>query len=340
MRGTAAWYRPAESGDLKKAIRCLLCPNDCLIKNGKTGRCSVRINSEGKMSLPWYGLVSSAGVDPVEKKPLYHFLPGTETFSVGFYGCTLDCPFCQNFRISKEFEKTVRPSESCIPPDELIKAALRESLPSVAFTYSEPSLHIEYLLEAAAHAHKAELAVILVTNGYLNEAPARELLSAVDAVNIDLKGKSDSFYRQIVKGKLDPVERFIEIAVGMKVHTEITTLLIPGKNDSPEEIDSSARFIAGLNRDIPWHLSAYHPAYKYTIPSASAASVLKAAEAAGKYLSFVYPGNIAAKSDTICPDCGNMVVERKGYSIKSRLNTDGSCPFCGKSIAKIVPQRR
>ncbi len=340
MPGKAAWYRNKEDIGDTSTIQCLLCPNNCTIKNHKAGRCSVRVNSEGKMILPYYGLISSICIDPVEKKPLYHFLPGTVTYSAGFFGCTLDCPFCQNYRISKEFPPFKLLAESCLSPDSLIKEALRKNLPSIAFTYSEPSLHIEYIIEAAAYAHKAALAVILVTNGYLNELPARELLSAADAVNIDLKGKTESFYQEIVKGKLHPVERFIEIAVEKKVHTEITTLLVPGKNDSPEEIESSARFISNINREIPWHISAYHPAYKYTTPPASPSSVLKAVETAQKYLDYVYPGNIAADADTTCPDCGNKVIERNGYSTISSLQPDGSCPFCGKSIAKIVNQRR
>jgi pyruvate formate lyase activating enzyme len=292
------------------------------------------------MILPYYGLISSIGIDPVEKKPLYHFLPGTKTFSAGFFGCTLDCPFCQNYRISKDFPASDLPAESFIPPDLLIKKTVTRNLPSIAFTYSEPSLHIEYVMAAAEHAHKAGLSVILVTNGFLKETPAKELLSVIDAVNIDLKGKTDSFYRQIVKGKLHPVERFIEIAVEKKVHTEITTLLIPGENDSPRELESSARFISGLNREIPWHISAYHPAYKYTIPATTSSSVFGAVAAARKFLDYVYPGNTAYDADTVCPGCGNEVINRNGYSTLSKLAPDGSCPFCGKSIAKILSERR
>lgn len=340
IEGAPEWFTPSAADGDSRSIVCVLCPNGCRIEEGRFGTCGVRYNNRGAMTLPCFGAISSMGMDPIEKKPLYHFLPGTLTFSAGFFGCTLDCPFCQNHRISKSFTIDECRSSVHLTPTELVDRALAQGAPSLAFTYSEPMLHFEYVKKAAGIAREKGLRTVLVTNGYLNPGPAGELLPLIDAANIDLKSGSRHFYAAVLKGGLAPVRYFIEQSVQLSVHTEITTLLIPEMNDSIEEIEESARFLARLDPDIPWHISAYHPAYRFTVPATKTETVLEAVRTASAHLNFVYPGNIGVSSRTVCPDCGAVLVERNGYSTISRLSDNGSCPVCGRTIAKIFPQSR
>jgi pyruvate formate lyase activating enzyme len=313
-------------------VECDLCPNRCHIVPGRFGFCKVRFNSAGRLLLPFYGKISAAGIDPVEKKPLYHFLPGTLTYSVGFWGCTLSCPFCQNHHISKTFFTEDAERGIFTSPEKLVKEALESGAPSLSFTYSEPSLHIEYVTEAALLAKKAGLYTVLVTNGYLQEEAAAAILESIDAVNVDLKAFGDDFYKQELHGALEPVKRFIEQAVEMDIAAEITTLLIPGKNNRDEEISAAARYIASLDTDIPWHISAYYPAYKYRLKAATAHEVERAVKVGRKYLNFVYAGNTGSDNDTLCPDCKKVAVKRNRYGTELFLDSMGSCLACGRRI--------
>ncbi len=320
------FWEKTEDGD----IRCRLCPHSCLIKPGKHGRCRVRYNSGGALDLPFYGRVSSLAVDPIEKKPLYHFFPATSILSVGFVGCSFRCPFCQNFSIS---QSTDQASRQMLSPQQLVEMAEERGSFGIAYTYSEPIVHLEYVLNSARLAHQKGLKNVLVSNGHINPGPAEELIRVLDAANIDLKAFDPDFYSKEIGGNLEAVKRFIEQAAG-RIHLEVTTLVIPGKNDSPAEIEAIARFLANLNPEIPYHLSCYYPAYRYTLPPTEPETVKRLAAVASKHLSFVYLGNVGlASTDTLCPHCGQVLIRRMGYRVSiSGLNQD-RCSRCKHRIS-------
>jgi pyruvate formate lyase activating enzyme len=328
----AAYWRPDASG----SIRCELCPHGCRIAEGRTGLCKARSNKGGSMSLPYYGLVSSLGVDPIEKKPLFHFLPGSAVFSVGFVGCNMRCPFCQNWQISQEIPE---PLER-FSPETLVKAALRSGTPSIAYTYSEPTVHFEFVLASMAAARQAGLRNVLVTNGCLESGPARELLQLTDAVNVDLKTWSEEGYERVLGGRRDTVLEFIRIAASLS-HVEATTLVVPGLSDSIEGMRGISGFLAGLSKDIALHLSAYHPDWKYDAPSTRHGVLDELAACARGQLHYVYLGNIQGEaSDTLCPGCGATVISRRGYRVESKAlaasGSVGRCSACGIDLHIIV----
>lgn len=273
-----------------RTVRCTLCPHYCVLEDGQTGRCLVRRARSGAMELPYAGAVSALAVDPVEKKPLYHFLPGSRTFSVGYLGCNLQCPFCQNYHISREM--LVEPRR--MTPPELVAAALESACPSIAHTYSEPLVHAEYVLESCEQARRVGLKNILVTNGCVNEAAARQLLPLVDAVNVDLKSWRADWYASELGGHLPSVKAFITLAVGLAVHVEVTTLIIPDRTDSPTDIEAMARWLASLSPELPLHLSAYRPMYKYRIQPPSRQNLQALAGLASEHLRYVYAGNLSS----------------------------------------------
>jgi len=317
----AQYWEPADGG----RVHCLLCPNDCRIADGGRGTCGVRRNEGGRLSLPFYGEISSLAVDPIEKKPLYHFHPGAKILSTGFVGCSFHCGFCQNAHISQSTDVDTR----YIGPADLPDIAQRERSFAIAYTYSEPLVHFEYVLDSAKLARAAGLKNVLVTNGYLNSGPAAELLPFVDAANVDLKAWDPEFYRHETGGMLEEVKRFIREAVGT-IHLEVTTLIIPTKNDDPAQIEGIAGFIAGLDPDIPLHLSAYHPQHRYRIPPTPPATVRRLAEVARRHLRYVYVGNMGAEaSDTACSECGSVLVRRIGWHVEVTGVAGGKCTNCG-----------
>jgi pyruvate formate lyase activating enzyme len=270
------------------SVRCGLCHNNCLIASGSFGACNVRGNKNGVGIIPFYGFISALAVDPIEKKPLYHFKPGTEILSLGFAGCNLRCPFCQNWHISQSTDIPGR----WISPQEIISAALKHDTPSIAYTYSEPLVHIEYVLDCMALAHKQGIANVLVTNGSANSEAAAEIFKLTDAANVDLKCYSRETYKNCLKGDLQTTLDFIELGHKSGVHIEVTTLVVPDLNDSDEELDAAADFLAGLDNEIPWHLTAYHPDYRWNAPATDRGFLLRAAEKAQKKLRYVHTGNI------------------------------------------------
>ena len=329
----AAYWAAAPDG----RISCSLCFHGCAIAPGKAGICGVRRNAAGAMRLPYYALASSIAVDPIEKKPLYHFLPGSGALSLGFFGCNMRCPFCQNWEISQEGPYA---GAKRIEPRLLVDAALRAGTPSIAYTYSEPTAHFEYLLDAMRLARESGLRNVLVTNGSLQEGPASELLGLTDAANIDLKCWSAERYERDLGGSLETVLRFIGLAA-RSCHVEVTTLVVPGLSDSAEDIDSIAGFLASLPSAAPYHLSAYHPAWRFDEPPTSRALLAELAGRASRLLPYVYVGNAAAGySDTRCPACGAAAIKRSGYSIDaSALDASrglASCAGCGASLPIIV----
>ena len=321
VRREALWFDRRPDG----RIACLLCPHACVISPDGHGICRVRLNQGGSLQIPYYGRISSLSVDPVEKKPLYHFHPGARILSAGFVGCSFHCKFCQNWHISQGVDAETR----FMSPGELVAAAKKERSFAIAYTYSEPLIHAEYVMDTARLARESGLKNAIVSNGYLNVEPAEELLGLMDAANIDLKGWDPDFYRSETGGSLDEVKRFISQAAA-KTHLEVTTLVIPGKNDQPWQIDGIARFIASLDPNIPLHLSAYHPQYKYETPPTPAATLQLLAEVARRSLKFVYQGNIGPEeNDTACLGCGALLVRRRGYSVKGSGIRDGACSKCG-----------
>jgi pyruvate formate lyase activating enzyme len=293
-------------------VRCDLCPRRCLLKDGGIGACKVRRGADGGLELPYYGFVTALAKDPIEKTPLYHFRPGSSIVSAGFAGCNLRCPFCQNWHIS---QKTGVPGRRFDPAD---LAAGAEG--QIAYTYSEPLVHIEFLLDCMKEVRRLGAANVLVTNGCINAGAAGEILGLTDAANIDLKCFSADTYSKILGGDLDTVLAFITMAYKMGVHVEITTLVVPGLNDSEGELQKTVDFIAGLSPEIPFHLSAYHPDWKWDAPPTSPALLAEYTARAGKKLLYVYAGNTAGeKNDTLCPACGAVLVSRRGF----RADTGG-----------------
>ena len=336
MEKRAAYWEAAD-GD---RLRCLLCPHRCLIAPERTGLCRVRLNRDGTLVLPHWGRVSGLAMDPVEKKPLYHYHPGRQVLSVGFLGCSLRCPFCQNHRISQHTDAPARDLE----PAELVELARREGSFGLAYTYSEPLVHAEYVLETARLARAAGLKNVLVTNGYLNEGPAAELLEVIDAANVDLKGFRPEFYRRELGGGLEEVKRFLRQAAGRRpaggarpgaapLHLEVTTLVIPGCNDGEEEIEELARFLAGLSPDLPYHLSGYFPSWRYDRPPTPAATLERLAAVARRHLRHVYLGNVRGEEpDTRCPSCGTPWIRRQGYRVRVEGIAGGRCRGCGAPV--------
>jgi len=299
-------------------VHCGLCPHRCSIPSGAFGACGVRGNKNGKGLLPFYGHVTALAVDPIEKKPLFHFRPGSMILSAGFCGCNLRCPFCQNWRISQSANA---PAARQMSPNDIISAACafqgrrHEDSRAIAYTYSEPLVHAEFLLDCMALAHEHGVANALVTNGCANAEAAREILSLTDAANVDLKCFSADTYARILggAGALPTVLEFIRMACSMGVHVEATTLVVPGLNDSAEELDACADFVSSLE-DVPWHLSAYHPDYRWNAPPTDPALLLRTAQRARKKIPFVYTGNISGEENaTACPHCKAILVRRKGY---------------------------
>ena len=320
----ATYY--SSSGDV---ITCSLCPNECRIKNGKAGICRTRKNVDGSLTLPYFGKLSALAVDPIEKKPLYHFYPGNRILSAGFLGCSLRCPFCQNYSISQE----MRTPTDTVAPRELVDLAVEHDSFGIAYTYSEPAIHFEYVTETAAIARERGIKNVLVSNGYLNAEPAARLLELMDAANIDLKCFSDDFYKKELGGKLEPVLEFIRIAA-RTTSLEVTTLVIPGKNDSDGEMEELSGFLADIDPNIPLHLSCYYPNYKYTIPRTPVQTIERLAGIAGKRLNFVYLGNVGTlETNTYCPECGSLLIRRRGYSVSlPGVSSGGSCSTCGFMI--------
>jgi len=307
---------------------CVLCPNHCRISEGKRGRCLGRGRQNGSMILFNYAQVVSAHLDPIEKKPLYHFHPGKGILSVGTFGCNLKCRFCQNFEISQ----TEVPGET-VSPARLAdwSASLPENL-GIAFTYNEPGIWYEYIMDAAPLLKTRGQKIVLVTNGYLENEPWKNLCSVADAMNIDLKAFSSAFYANLCSGKLEPVTQNIKTAMEKGVHVEITNLVVTGANDESDDFHKMVDWLATISSNIPLHLSRYFPRYKETAPATDPGKLEEFYDIARKRLNFVYIGNHATSSgqNTVCPKCGTTWIERKNYSVSVMVQS--SVCRCGIEI--------
>lgn len=311
------------------AVRCLLCPFRCLLAEGQIGLCKARQNVGGTLQTLTYGKVSSRQVDPVEKKPFFHVLPGSRVYSIAVTGCNLKCLYCQNWSLSQVFPEEV----DTIPmtPAEVVQAAVDSQSSAIAFTYNEPTVYFEYLLDIAKLAKDKGLKTLVVSNGYINPAPLRELLPFVDAYKIDFKGYDDKFYQEVTGGHLAPVLESMKIIRESNVWLEVVNLLVPGKNDSDDQIRSLVQWIKeNLGTDVPLHFSRFQPQYRLeNLPPTPVTTVVRARQLALEAgLKYVYTGNIIYPPGeaTYCPTSGQVAVARQGYVVNVNNLQRGRCP--------------
>ncbi len=330
----ARWWHALEDG----RIQCDLCPRDCRLGEGQRGACFVRQNSSGEMALTTYGRSSGFCIDPIEKKPLNHFYPGSSVLSFGTAGCNLMCKFCQNWDISKSRDMDRLMDQAA--PQEIARSAGEWNCRSVAFTYNDPVVFAEYAMDVADACHERGIKTVAVTAGYIHPSPRLDFFAKMDAANVDLKAFTDDFYFRLTAAHLKPVLDTLRY-IKHETHTwlEITTLLIPGQNDSTEELAAMSEWIAQeLGPDVPLHFSAFHPDYKLTDIPATPLATLERARAIAHSAGFhhVYTGNVHDTSggSTYCPCCNSLLIVRDWYEISGyRLTEDGHCPDCGAEIA-------
>ena len=328
----AKWWNEIEQG-----IECYLCPRRCIIANRSYGVCNVRKNVDNTLYTIVYGHPVAVHVDPIEKKPLYHFFPGSQIFSVGTVGCNLLCEFCQNWDIAR-----AKPDDTQmhnISPEKIIDMAQESNCIGIAFTYNEPTIFGEYVLDIATLAHQSGLQTVMVTNGYITPEAIDDIYPFIDAANIDLKSFSNEFYRQYCKGELQPVLEALQRIRDFGTFIEITTLIIPGKNDSDSELDHLTRWIVdNLGPDVPVHFSAFHPDYKMRQLSRTPKATLDKARkiAIRNGLRYVYEGNVLAENEdnTYCYYCGRLLIERRSFSI-IKNNLEGDICSCGSKISVV-----
>lgn len=315
--------------DKENYIKCELCPHNCNLSEGRFGVCNLRTVKNNVPIVINYGEIASANVDPIEKKPLYHFKPGKNILSVGTFGCNMTCSFCQNYEISQN-----KPQTEFMEIEKLISLII--NIPDnagIAFTYNEPFMWYEYIYDVAKKIkeYNKNINIVLVTNGFVNKEPLEKILPFIDAMNIDLKGFTKKYYNQICGATLEPVLETIRIA-SKHTHVEITTLMVSDENDSVEEIVEIAKFIANIDKNIPLHLSRYFPKYKMKNPPTLVENIMNAKEQAKKYLNYVYVGNMAGvDNNTYCPNCGYNLITRDIYGISTHIHGD-KCSNCKEYI--------
>ncbi|MBN2563762.1 MAG: AmmeMemoRadiSam system radical SAM enzyme [Phycisphaerae bacterium] len=320
-------------------VRCELCAHRCVIADGKQGICRVRENRGGVLYTLVYGRTIAQHVDPVEKKPLFHFHPGTKAYSIATPGCNFLCRWCQNWEISQMPRELDLVAGDRAEPAHIVAAARRTGCRSIAYTYTEPTVFFEYAYDTARLAHDAGLGNLYITNGYMTDEMLETFAPYLDAVNIDLKAFRDDTYRKYVGARLEPVLRSLKTIRRLGIWLEVTTLVIPGINDDPAEISDAVHFIASeLGVDTPWHISRFFPAYKMTGVPPTPLAKLEEARDIGRQvgLRYVYLGNVASGEDTACYGCGRLLVRRAGYQVvENHIGADGRCPVCGADVAGI-----
>lgn len=333
-RFEARWYEKIPD----KRVKCKLCPRECLVDDRERGYCGVRENWDGI----YYTLVHSNPctyqVDPIEKKPLFHFLPGTTAFSLATVGCNVDCQFCQNWQISQ-----IRPEQAenmDLPPQRVAQLARDSGAPSIAYTYTEPVVFAEYMYDSAVEGNKLGIKSVMISNGYIQEASMRECAKVLSAVKIDLKAFSEKYYQEIVSGELKPVLNTLVLLRKLNLWTEIVYLVLPTLNDSDQEFRDLARWLkTELGTDIPIHFTRFHPQYKMqNLPPTPVKTLERAREISlSEGLHFVYVGNVPGHSGehTYCPGCNKILIQRKGFWILENRIKKGNCPDCNKHIPGI-----
>lgn len=317
-------------------VSCFLCSHHCRISNGKFGICNVRENRDGVLFTHAYGELIARNIDPIEKKPLYHFLPGSKSFSIAAIGCNFQCGFCQNWQISQVKEAKasgLHPEE--VKPEDVVKQAKQTGSKSISYTYTEPTIFFEYAYEISQLAKKEGLFNVFVTNGYMTKEMIQTIHPYLDAANIDLKSFRDDYYRKVCRGRLAPVLKNIELMKKLSIWIEVTTLVVPGQNDSEEELKKIANFLAGLDTSIPWHISRFYPQYKMEDLESTPLEILNQAYEIGKSagLRYIYLGNVGTGNNTYCYQCHRLLIERFGFSIEAYQIKEGRCPNCQSPIA-------
>jgi pyruvate formate lyase activating enzyme len=318
------------------AVLCFLCAHHCVVEDGKRGLCGVRSNLKGVLYTLVYGKLISRAVDPIEKKPLFNFLPGTRSYSIATPGCNFFCDFCQNWQISQMTHEDGTVYGEEFTPEEVVAEARGHKCASISYTYTEPTIFFEFAYDTAKVARAAGLKNIFVTNGYQTPETIEKMAEVIDAANVDLKSFSDAFYKSRCGARLAPVLKAIELMHRRGIFLEITTLLIPGANDGREEVKQIAEFIASVSPDIPWHVSRFHPDYKRLEEEYTPADTIFDAAEIGRAsgLKYVYAGNLPAGKyeHTSCPGCGATVIERAGFSSKNTGLDGKKCRRCGKGL--------
>ena len=330
----AMLWRAGEEG----RVECFLCAHRCPVAPGKFGVCGVRQNREGRLFTHIYGEVIAAHIDPIEKKPLYHFLPGTTSFSIATVGCNFRCPFCQNWQISQAGKNGKDLGAQALSPREIVEGARRRGCRSISYTYTEPTVFFEYAFDTARLAREAGMANVFVTNGYMTAEALRTIQPYLDAANVDLKAFREETYKKVCGARLAPVLDSIRLMRELGVWVEVTTLVVPGMNDGDEELRSIARFIASVSSEMPWHISRFHPDFKYTRTPATPVETLRKAASLAKEagLKFIYIGNVWGEAEvTNCPHCGKGLIRRSGFAVEENRIKDGKCYSCGGSIAGV-----
>ncbi len=320
-------------------VRCGLCAHRCLIADGKRGICRVRENRGGILYTLVYGRTITQNIDPIEKKPFFHFYPGSTAYSVATPGCNFQCRWCQNWEISQMPRERDFISGEQANPGQIAAAASQSGCRSIAYTYTEPTIFFEYAYDTARIARDAGLANLYVSNGYMTEEMLERFSPYLDAINVDLKAFKDETYRKYTGARLEPVLHSLKTIKRLGIWLEVTTLVIPGINDDPAELKDAVAFVAKeLGKDTPWHISRFFPAYKMTDLPPTPMSKLEEALRIGKDagLRYVYLGNVARGEDTFCPGCGAALIRRSGYRIiQNRITGGGCCPDCGAAVAGI-----
>ncbi len=319
-------------------VRCTLCAKNCMIAPGKRGACRARVNENGKLVSLVYGKPVAIHLDPIEKKPFYHFLPGQSAYSLGTTGCPLSCQFCQNWEISQAMPEDI--AASYRSPEHICREASVRSAPVIAFTYNEPTVFFEYMMDIASLAKERGIRCVVVSCGFMNPQPLQELCMVMDAIKIDLKGFSGEFYRKFCKAELDPVLRSIKAVAKSKAHLEIVNLVIPGLNDSLSMMTELIRWVADeIGPDVPIHFTRFHPDYQMrNVPPTPVSTLEKAYDLAlQKGLRYPYVGNVPAHpgNHTRCPNCHRIVIERNGFFVVSNHLTAGKCRYCGANVSGV-----
>jgi len=321
-----------------KKVQCLLCPHQCIIQENSRGICKVRKNFDGELFSENYGKVCSMAFDPIEKKPLYHYFPGKIIFSVGNIGCNLNCQFCQNWQISQSSIDDYQHLQN-ISSKEIIAQAKRKNNIGIAYTYNEPIVWFEFMLEIAKQAQEKELKNVMVTNCFINPDPLEKLLPHIDAFSVDLKAFTNDFYKKYTFSEIEAVKKSIKTIHKKNKHLEITNLVVTDLNDKKETFEEMVKWISGeTGRDTVLHISRYYPTYKLQKPPTNVETLIEFHEIAKQYLDYVYLGNVNldSENDTICSNCGKILIKRKGYYVNViALDKKGCCDNCGNRVVEV-----